>query len=370
MNTNINFYFPSIEKGGLEKNVFSLTNSLAERRYKINFFTYEDNTNTKEFKKKFCFHKNINVITAKFVPGINSRYIKYFFCFFKLLIILIYQKGIIVSFQGNVLPIIAAKIMRRKIIIRCNTAPSKYINSSFKKNFFKFLYSFSDVILVTTEDFKKEIKKYFNLNSVVHRQSLDIIDIKKKSKIKNKFNFFNNFNGLKIINIGRLTHQKDQITLLKAFAKLIKFRKAKLLLLGSGEDKAQLKYFIQKKKLNKFIKIIPYAPNPFRYIALSNFKVLSSRYEGSPNILLETACLKKLIISSNCKVGPRETLQSGKGGILFKVGDYNKLFLILKNIDLKSSINKDKIKKTYAYIKKNYKKDISKTFIEKIKKIL
>ena len=80
--------------------------------------------------------------------------------------------------------------------------------------------------------------------------------------------------------------------------------------------------------------------------------------------------MKKLIISSNCKVGPREILQSGKGGILFKVGDYNKLFLILKNIDLKSSINKDKIKKTYAYIKKNYKKDISKTFIEKIKKIL
>jgi glycosyltransferase involved in cell wall biosynthesis len=370
MNSYLNFYFPSIEKGGLEKNVFSLINSLAEKKYNINFFTYEDNTNTKEFGKKFYFHKNINVITARFIPGINSRYIKYFFCFLKLLITLIYKKGIIVSFQGNVLPIIAAKIMCRKIIIRCNTAPSKYVDSSFKKNFFKFFYSFANIILVTTKDFKKEIKKYFNLNSIVHRQSLDIDNIKKKSKIKNKFVFFKNFNGLKIVNIGRLTYQKDQITLLKAFAKLIKFRKAKLLLLGSGDDEIHLKYFIQKERLNKFVRIIPYASNPFRYIALSDIKVLSSRFEGSPKILLETACLKNLIISTNCRVGPSETLQSGKGGILFKVGDYNQLFLILKNINLKSNINKNKIKKSYAYVTKNYQKDISKTFIRKIRKLL
>ncbi|MDA7713746.1 glycosyltransferase [Candidatus Pelagibacter sp.] len=370
MSLDINFYFPSIEKGGLEKNVFSLINSLADKKYKINFFTYENNITAKEFGNKFYFHKDINVITAKFFPGINSRYIKYFFCFFRLIAKLIYQKGVIVSFQGNILPIIAAKIMSRKIVIRCNTAPSKYINSSFKRFFFKFFYSFSDAILVTTEDFKKEIKKYFNLQSLVHRQSLDIKHIKKRSKIKNNLNFFKNFEGLKLINIGRLTYQKDQITLLKAFAKLIKFRKAKLLLIGSGEDEFKLKYFIQKEKLGKYIKIIPYVSNPYKYIMLSDIKVLSSRYEGSPNILLETACLKRLIVSSNCKVGPREILQSGTGGILFEVGNFNKLFLILKNISLNSSLNKNRIKKTYEYVKKNYQKDISTTFINKIKKLL
>ena len=55
MNLIINFYFPSIEKGGLEKNVFSLINSLAEKKYKINFFTYENNTGIKDFKKKILF---------------------------------------------------------------------------------------------------------------------------------------------------------------------------------------------------------------------------------------------------------------------------------------------------------------------------
>ena len=35
MNSYLNFYFPSIEKGGLEKNVFSLINSLAEKKYNM-----------------------------------------------------------------------------------------------------------------------------------------------------------------------------------------------------------------------------------------------------------------------------------------------------------------------------------------------
>ena len=72
---------------------------------------------------------------------------------------------------------------------------------------------------------------------------------KLKGILKQNFNFkfFEKFRGLKIINIGRLTHQKDQMTLLKAFEKLIKFRKAKLLLIGDGNDKDNLENFIKKE---------------------------------------------------------------------------------------------------------------------------
>ena len=63
MTSILNFYYPSIEGGGLEKNLFSLINSLAKKKYKINFFTYENNTRNKEFKKKFYFNKDINVVT-------------------------------------------------------------------------------------------------------------------------------------------------------------------------------------------------------------------------------------------------------------------------------------------------------------------
>lgn len=366
---NLNFYYPSIEGGGLEKNLFSLINSLAKRKYKINFFTYENLNNNKELKKKFYFHKNIKVITSTFIPGIKHRYLKYFFCIISLIYFSMFRKGIIVSFQGNILSIIVAKIFRNKIIIRLNTAPSKYINNEIKKKFFKFFYALSDMILVTSIDFKKEIKKYFKLDSFVHRQSLDMIGIKKRSKENLQFNFFKKFNGLKIINIGRLTDQKNQITLLKAFSRLIKNRRARLLLIGSGSDETKINQYINRNKLDDHIKLISFTENPFKYLALSDVKVLSSKFEGNPNILLETACLKKLIISSDCKVGPREILQSGKGGILFKVANYKSLYSILKKLNLNSKKIKKKIEITYEYVKKNFQKDISFSFIELIEKL-
>ena len=40
---------------------------------------------------------------------------------------------------------------------------------------------------------------------------------------------------------------------------------------------------------------------------------------------LEAATLKKAVISTNCSTGPKEILDNGKGGLLFKIGDYKNL---------------------------------------------
>ena len=125
--------------------------------------------------------------------------------------------------------------------------------------------------------------------------------------------------------------------------------------------------FIKNNNLQKSIKVINFQSNPYPFILKSDVIILSSRFEGNPNILLEVACLKKLIISSDCKVGPSEILQRGKGGILYKVGDSKSLYKILKNVDLKDKIIKKKIDITYKYVKDNFKKDISKTFINILK---
>jgi glycosyltransferase involved in cell wall biosynthesis len=71
---------------------------------------------------------------------------------------------------------------------------------------------------------------------------------------------------------------------------------------------------------------------------MSDLFVLSSLYEGLPNVLLEALVLKKFIISSNCPTGPREILKNGKYGLLFQPGNY-----------------KDLVKKIY-YFQKNKKK--------------
>ena len=65
--------------------------------------------------------------------------------------------------------------------------------------------------------------------------------------------------------------------------------------------------------------------NPFPYIIKSDILILSSKFEGLPNILLEAQYLKKYIISSNCSSGPKEILMNGNAGDLFKVNDYKDL---------------------------------------------
>ena len=69
--------------------------------------------------------------------------------------------------------------------------------------------------------------------------------------------------------------------------------------------------------------------------------VLSSIFEGLPNVLLEALTLKKFIISTNCPTGPNEILQYGKYGYLYKPKDYKKLSELI----LKFSRNKNVCKK-------------------------
>ena len=95
--------------------------------------------------------------------------------------------------------------------------------------------------------------------------------------------------------------------------------------MGNGKEKNNLQNFIKKKKLNKIIRIISYKKNPYPLIKHSDIFVLSSIYEGLPNVLLEAICLKKFIISSNCPTGPREILNNGKGGLLFKTKNHKEL---------------------------------------------
>lgn len=364
------FFLPSLSGGGNEKNLIVLLNGLVKKNKFIIFLATCRNINKdKKLRKIYKIDSRVRILNASNNIKIKKGLLKYLHTALILLIFCIKNKTIIVSFQSNILALLVAKFTKSKIIIRLNTAPSKYINDIFNKNLFNFFYSCSDKILVNSIDHKKEVKKYFNLNCTVFRQSLDINKITKKAKEKINFSFFKNYRGLKVINIGNLWDYKDHITLLKAFYNLIKIKDSRLLIIGEGPQKIYIDNFIKRNKLFKYIKIIPFNSNPFNYLKLSDVKVLTSKYEGNPNVLLEAACLKRFIVSSDCKVGPSEILQRGKGGELFKVGDYKQLFLKLKNLDIKKIKNKKKIEISYKYVKTNYAADISQPFMKILKKI-
>ena len=96
-------------------------------------------------------------------------------------------------------------------------------------------------------------------------------------------------------------------------------------IIGKGKLKKKLQGYINFNNLQKYVRIIDYVDNPYPFIKQTNLFVLSSKFEGLPNVLLESLVLKKFIISSDCRTGPKEILLNGKGGFLFDVGDHKML---------------------------------------------
>ncbi len=312
-------FMPSIEDGGVEKNLFLIANFLARKISKISLITVSK-------RKKNKFNRKIRFISTKinFFDNIPRRG-KYIVCLFFLFFELLKNKdSTVLCFQANVYCTLICRLFNVKIITRSNSAPSGWSNNIFKKFIISKALSLTNKIIVNSFDFKKELKNKLNLNSYVIYNPLNKKEIIKKSLNKNTYKFFKK-KHLNIINIGRLVDQKDQICLLKAINLIKNKINLRVLIIGNGIYRNSLLDFIKINNLEKIVKLKNFTNNPFPLIKSSDLFVLTSKYEGLPNVLLEAIALKKMIISSNCPTGPNEILDSGKGGMLFKVGNYRQL---------------------------------------------
>ena len=192
-----------------------------------------------------------------------------------------------------------------------------------KKYLFKKIYSLADHCIVNSLKTKNDFINFYNIRPTCIYNPLDKAKIIKLSK-KPVTKIFND-NKLKIINVGRLSEEKDHLTFLKALRLIKNQINFEAVIMGRGVLRKKILNFIKENKLKKHIKLINYKSNPYPYIKQSDFLILSSLHEGLPNVLLESVVLKKIIISSDCPTGPREILLNGKGGLFFKIGDYKDL---------------------------------------------
>ena len=350
-------FFPSIESGGVEKNFYYLINNLPSNFEKIIVIT-SSQIKKKLFPKKIVFlNQNSSYWWNK------NRLVKSIICFFLALKLFEKKNILILSFQSNIFSIVLSIILRCKIIIRLNTSPKKYINTTIKKFFFYFFYKFSDEIIVNSFEFKKRLKKILNLNSSVIYNPIGL----PKKIIKKKINFFNKFKNLKINSIGRLTDQKDHLTLIKALHLLKKDGiKFKFYLVGQGINYNKICDLIEKFELTNMVKLAGFKEKAYKYINSADLFILTSKYEGLPNVLLEAQYLGVPIISSDCPTGPKEILMNGKAGTLYKTGNYidlsNKIKFFIKN--------KIFFIKQVKFAKKNLYRFEDNIFLQKYNKIL
>ena len=257
------------------------------------------------------------------------------------------RNTLVFSFQGNVYCTLLCKLLGIKVIVRSNSAPDGWSQNRFKYLIFKYILGSADKVIVNSLEFKKKFKTKFKIDAECIYNPLNKKEIIKKSKIKSKIKF--DKKKLRLINVGRYVDQKDQLTLLRAVNKIKDKINFNLLLVGRGIEKENLVKYINENNLSKQVKLINFQKNPFNLIKSSDVFILTSLYEGLPNVLLESQVLKKFIISSDCPTGPKEILLNGKAGFLFNVGDHTEL----SNLILNYSKNKKSLSKKISIGYKN-----------------
>ena len=99
-----------------------------------------------------------------------------------------------------------------------------------------------------------------------------------------------------------------------------------LVIIGKGVDKMMLENYIYQNDLKK-CKINWLPKNPFKFLIQADVFLLTSIFEGSPNVLVEALYLKKYIISTDCPTGPKEILNNGKYGSLVKIKDFKRIVI-------------------------------------------
>jgi glycosyltransferase involved in cell wall biosynthesis len=128
-----------------------------------------------------------------------------------------------------------------------------------------------------------------------------------------------------ILGAGRLVEQKDFSTLLRAFAKVRKTRQARLVILGEGEKRPILEHQARQLGIRDHVWMPGFVSNPMKYMADASVFVLSSRWEGLGNVLIEAMACGVPVVSTDCPSGPAEILEDGSYGRLVPVEDPSEL---------------------------------------------
>lgn len=192
----------------------------------------------------------------------------------------------------------------------------------------RFLYNSANGIIAVSKGVAEDIAKF----AKIPLESIQVIPnpVITSKLFENASNhidhpWFRNKNIPVIVAAGRLTKQKDFSTLIKAVAKLQEKRAVRLMILGEGRWRSYLEDLISELNLQDKVALPGFIINPYPYMQQADVFVLSSLWEGSPNVLTEAMSLGTPVVATDCPSGPREVLQNGNLGPLVQVGDHEGL---------------------------------------------
>lgn len=124
-----------------------------------------------------------------------------------------------------------------------------------------------------------------------------------------------------VMGMGRLGRAKDFPTLLRAFARLRRDRVCRLIILGQGRQAEKLKSLAVELGIQDDFDLPGFVDNPYALLAKASLFVLSSLWEGCPNVLIEAVAVGTPAVAIDCRSGPRGILAEEHYGRIIPPGD-------------------------------------------------
>lgn len=157
--------------------------------------------------------------------------------------------------------------------------------------------------------------------------------------------------GKIVLSVGRLTPQKDFEALIKAFHVVVNkwYSACSLVIVGEGPERRGLESLIENLGLRDKVHLLGWIDNPYPLYKASDVFVLSSRFEGLPNVILEALAFGLPVVSTDCESGPREILVDKYLGELVPVGDLDSLAQAMRD-----ALHKNKDPRRSEYISERF----------------
>lgn len=237
------------------------------------------------------------------------------------------------AFPNLINGIVAGLNKSVKTIISERGFPSDNVTSKLShyisKIFYPIIYNKCDVLFSNSIHINKDLKDNFGIK-IPMRVIYNPVEIPTKTIVPSDLN--KEIQYLKIITVGSLNPNKNQIMIMKAVKE--SENKDKLVILGDGHLKTYLTQEISKLKLEDQVVLKGAVKNVNEFLISSDCFVLSSFNEGFPNALLEAMAIGLPCISTNCLSGPLELLNENIQ-VNIKKGDYfiAKYGLLVNNDD-------------------------------------
>jgi N-acetylgalactosamine-N,N'-diacetylbacillosaminyl-diphospho-undecaprenol 4-alpha-N-acetylgalactosaminyltransferase len=166
-------------------------------------------------------------------------------------------------------------------------------------------YNYYNHIIVVSSKIKKETEKFKfkdKVSVIVNPVDIKMVEQKCLEPLKLEDN-----SKFRFINVGRFHPQKNHVLLVEALA-LLKRSDVCLYFVGQGQLESSLRTLCNELKIEKQVHFVGLQLNPFKFLKQCDCFVLSSDYEGFPNVLIEAMACGLPIVSTDCPTGPREVL--------------------------------------------------------------